>query len=298
MHKIDSTENNYKKVLEFGPPKGGGKSTFSLYAPQPILILNYDGGNPQLPPGIEGKDVYVQNYPASEQEVRPDNHNWVKSKSVGGFMIQDILDVRNQLVTNKEVIKVRDWFQKVEHEIPRPATVILDGLVAFNTALLDWLMANEGMKSTGDAGKDALKFWGQRLDKMNTLFRFLLPLPANIILITWETEEMVRKAGDNQAQATGVKMPDIGGKMDKWAAGMVDATLYCYSQKLQDGTHYYVCTKPNNLVKCVGVRGRYDLPEAVDVTVSPAAATTKGFVSPWEKVWGKTVSTDKQLLKR
>lgn len=289
MFKITEEENYWRSVLGFGQPKCG-KTSFSLTAPQPILVLNFDGGVPGLPPGVSGSEIYIQNYPPAD--VNPDlkKSGWARSTTLGECMMQDILDVRNQLMKEGSSLELNDWFKKEKVTIPRPQTVVLDGLVEFNQALLDWLMGRENMKDPSDAEGDALKFWGKRLDRFNNLLRFLLPTPVHKVLNTWDTAEMVKERGAKMAEPTGVRTPDIGGKLDAWAAGKVDASLYFYTEKRADGVHHFVCTKPNAKVKCVGVRSRFDLPEQVDITINLKEVGTAAYLSPWERVWGKAVA--------
>src|SRR6185436_2175957 len=136
MFKITDEENYWRSVLGFGQPKCG-KTSFALTAPQPILVLNFDGGVPGLPPGVNGSEVYIQNYPPAE--VNPDltKSGWARSTVLGQAMMQDILDVRNQLMAGATELNMTDHFTKQVVQIPRPQTIVLDGLVEFNQALLD-----------------------------------------------------------------------------------------------------------------------------------------------------------------
>lgn len=287
MYRAGSAENAWKAVLGFAPPKCG-KSTFALYAPQPILVLNYDGGNPAAPPGA-GNEIYIQDYPVAETEIDPKNAKWSRTNQVGAQMIQDIIDVRNTLITDAKELTLNDWHTGEKFTMPRPMTVVLDGLVQFNTALMDWLMFSKNYKDTYDAGADVIKFWGMRLDRMNTLFRYILPLPCHKVLNTWQTDE--KEGGGVNAKHTGNVIPDIGGKMNDWSAGMVDASLYFFTEKINNQTKYYVCTKPTSNVKCLGVRGRYDLPDSIDITLD-----TKNPKNPWERVWGVAKETETKRL--
>lgn len=289
-YQIEDAYAQWKALMGFAGPKNG-KSTLAFYAPQPIVVLNYDGGNPGIPPGVQGRDIYIQNYPVAENEVDPSNAKWSRSGEVGAQVIKDILDVRNTLVSEADELELMDWYTMTPFKMPRPKTVILDGLVQFNNILLDWLMASEKMKDTADARQDALKFWSMRLSRMNTLFRFILPLPCNKVFNTWATDEM-EGTGANR-KPTGVVIPDIGGKMNDWAAGIVDASLYFFTERANNRTKYYVCTKPNASVKCVGVRGRYDLPDVLDITIDPARPKNL-----WDELWNHTESNQKSLTKQ
>lgn len=304
MEKI-GTGPKYKKSLGFGKPKGGGKSTFYFHADQPLLVLNYDGGDPGKPPGISSDDIWIQNYPIDKIDIKPGSSDWKRSKDQGNMIIQDIVDIVNQMSkTSNEELVLTDWWNAggdmtIKAKMPRPKSITLDGMVVLNNAILDWLMADStwNINDAVDAGKKVQQFYGERLDRLNKLIRWLVQLPCNINFVTWEKDETKKGPDDTMPQPTGKKVPDIGGKLDQLAPGAVDACLYFYSERAQDGiVHYYATTKPTKSVDIIGVRGtRYGLPGLVDVTIGIpenklSAKMTIGnpaYINPWDRVWGK-----------
>lgn len=296
MQKVEE-QSYWKSELGFGMPKTG-KSTLPLTADQPILVLNFDNGFTFAPPGC-GKEIWVQNYPPAE--IKPDkdkNLAWDRPLNVAHAMAGDIISVRNQMMKMTPEIELKDHMTGETIKIPRPKTLILDGLVQVNNAIVDWILRDNNQREVGGDGLKSI--WGPRLDKFNKMLGFIMPIPeCHRCMNTWATDEMIKPKGAVMAEKTGVKIPDIGGKLDDWGPGMVDACLYFYTETENIGgnivTKHYVQTKQSANVKCVGVRGRFDLPSRVDITINPAEVGKPGYLSPWERVWGKAVSNEKKL---
>lgn len=306
MKQILTGEQRPKKSLSFADPKQG-KSSFHYHATQPLLSLNYDGGDPGLPPGV-GDQVWVQNYPPDLIEVSSSTSQWKRSGKVGAMIIQDIVDVRDQVMNGADELILTDWMncggdKSIKAHMPRPASVLADGLVVLNQQVLNWLMADPSwnIKDPRGAGKNVQAFYGDRLDRMNLILRWLLALPINVSLCTWATQEYKKGPNDAESKPTGKKIPDIGGKLDQWGPGAVDACLFHYSELRNGLARYFVSTKSTNSTEIVGVRGaRYGLPEIVDVTIGipenklPPAMTVgnPAYVNPWNRVWGSAQLVD------
>jgi hypothetical protein len=123
----------------------------------------------------------------------------------------------------------------------------------------------------------------KRLETTRSLLHMILPLPANIILVGWETPEVINN------QPTGRIIPDIGGKLDNLIPGKVDASLRCFAKYDPQGTRYFVQTQPDGIREWIGIRGAYHLPKEIDVTIGPRAFLPKpgqAPQTPWEKVFG------------
>lgn len=277
------TNPPFRKILLEGSPKDSGKTTFALSAGVfgSVLDLQFDYGHPTVPPGVPHENITVKIYPPSEPDIKADSSKWKHDKTVGGEMIRDIQEIRSAF-REQRPIKLND------SEIALPKTLVLDGAPTLADSVLQWLLGvnnafdadDFGIGKTGKSNRYAL--WGQRLSKLQYLYSMLIPLPCNVILITWLTPETVGR-GDETVQ-TGNFLPDIGGKLDIQGAGKFDSTLRLYSVKGTDKTRYFASASGGDKYPGLGIRGKYEWQGwnqgAIEVTIEP------GKPLPYERVFG------------
>lgn len=271
------------KLLEIGAPKGAGKSTFAMTAPTPIALIQFDPGDPVVPPGVDGSKIFVKTYPSATDGITPDSINWKRAKDVGEDICRDFLALRKGVLGKADIVisPTEAW--------PLPRTIVLDGLPSMDGHIINWLLAKQNATTPDDLGNPQA-FWGDRLVKNMTLLMAILPLPVNVILTTWsepEMREITNTKGKKERVTTGRIIPMLGGQLLRRIPGEVDASVFCYSRLLNvDGkgvTRYYVRTRPNGLMEECGVRNGYTMPDEIDVTITPG----KHEPLPWQRLWGK-----------
>jgi len=275
-------ETNIHKVLLIGSPKGAGKSTLAMTAPTPILDIQFDPGSPVIPPGVDGNQIYVKTYPAANEGINPDSATWAPAKDVGEDICRDILAIRRAVLAKEEVklsSEPEPW--------PLPKTIVLDGLPTMDAHIISWLLAHYRVNSP-DELENTFAFWGDRLVKNMALLMAIIPLPVNVVLITWSENEMketTNAKGKKERIATGRIQPMLGGQLLRKVPGEVDAVLYCYSKLVnvagKGETRFMVRTRANGVVEDCGVRNGYSLPDEIDVTIDPK----KPGVMPWNRIW-------------
>lgn len=274
-----------RKVLLIGTPKDSGKTTFALStgAHGTVLDLQYDFGNPTIPPGVDPNNIWVKTYPAASPEVSTEDDRWTPARNVGAEIIADIHEIRNAFKEQRP-IKLHG-----EEEIPLPGTLVLDGLVGISYGVMQWILAVNNVKDVDDFESGFIPY-AKRLDKLTSLYNMVIPLPCNVILVTWYTPEMKTEKnakGKLISVATGRFLPDIGGKLDLQGTGKVDAALRCYSLKTAEGVKYFVATNGGTTYPGLGIRGVYGHPNAdkdgnINVTIP-----RQDKKLPYEVVFGK-----------
>lgn len=287
MPRADQLTNNYIKGLVFGVPKGSGKSTilasFGLLGP--LWIFNYDGGRITIPPGVNRSQVYVRNYPGVDTGLwNEGSARWDRPKNVGELIIKDLKALAQGFLGGRPV-----HLEGENEPWPLPVTIGLDGFVALENHLIDWLLASNFKKDPEDYGPDVFRFWGARLNKTEALVNGVIPFPCHVIICTWSAPEMKEGTDDKGRKAqvpTGRLQPDLGGKMSIRGPGKVDTCLYAFSEQQNDGVHYYVRTKPDTKVGCVGVRDAYTLPDVIDVTIGLKVYNKPDYSLPYQRIWG------------
>lgn len=278
----DMNQSPTKKGMSFGAPKGSGKSSFWMTAPGKKLVLQYDLGASTFPPGTNPEDFYIQTYPDLDSAglrtgIKTDK--WGKSKEVYAKVITDIDNIVTAFRDGKQIITLHDG-----STVPLPDTLILDGLVRLDTIIVDGFCAmnnitdpGEAMDSRGKVGGGTQKFWGRRLANLNKLFSLVISLPCHVGLITWED---VKTQLDNQGNLTVLSRdPDIGGRLNVWGPGLMDACFYHYGQ----GGKFFVRTQPTQEIQRVGLRNSYGLDPVIDVTIDP----TGKLPLPWNRVFDR-----------
>jgi hypothetical protein len=255
-------ESPFRKVIVFGPSKNGGKTTFALSATgNRKLLLQYSPGTVSIPPGVDPASIWVKQYDFDADVMSPTTDKWKRTREPYSVM-EDI----DAIVTgfHKGGPVVLDG-----KEIDLPDVIVMDDGVLFHDYIVAWICAVNNISDPQD-----WKQWGKRTQIMISLLRRAFKLPCTVIFTTWET---IDKGVDGQVSE---RWPDIGGKLDYRAVGLADAGLYAYSVKEGQQVHFKIRTKSNGIIQGCGVRGKYDLPEVIDVTL-----TKPGDPLPWTRVW-------------
>lgn len=267
MQKASEVVGKYQNIGLFGPSKSAGKTTFALsVVPEgPQLLLQYSTGTVTVPPGVDPDQIYVESYTDDMDVMKADTDKWKRNKEAGVKVFSDFLEIERAFA-EKRPIKLGGV------EAPLPRSLILDDVTFLNDYVVSWICAVNNI-----ADPENWKQWGKRTQVLMSFLRRAVRLPCNTIFTAWET---VDKDENGKALA---KWPDVGGRLDFRAIGLVDASLYCYSRKEAAGTRFYVKTKSDGLVQGCGVRNRYDLKDEVDVTIVDG----KGPL-PFERIFGKS----------
>lgn len=265
----------HNKLLLWGAPKGAGKSTLSMYALTPGLVLQYDIGNPVVPPGVDPAQWFVKVYPAADAGIVYNTDRWQRAANVGEAIIKDLTAIRAAYNANATELLLDGI------SMPLPASIVMDGLSSMASHILDWILAVNKVTDPDDF-KNTYKAWSKRLQTLSTLYNSILPLPCNVLMTTWEQpvmRDIVNSKGDRESIKTAGVEPNIGGALDNLTPGKVDASLYCYSEATPTGVKYMVRTRPSALVKACGVRDGYKLADTVDVTIKP------GSQNPYRRIF-------------
>ena len=291
MNLSDFHPSLARKVFLGGRPKAAGKTTFAMTAPGRKLVLQYDLGNPLVPPGVDASQCWARSYAPASPDVQLKTDRWAHATNVGEAVLRDAMAVREAFLAAttvpfdiKHPSSTREAFLAAApirfpdgEEVPLPDVLILDGMTELPSIMIDWILGvNKKFEADdflGEGGRpNYFKLWQKRLEVMRSLLHMLIPLPCSVVLIGWEAEEMVANA------RTGKMLPDIGGKLDNLIPGKVDAALRCYAKS--DG--FFVQMKPDGVREWIGIRGDFDGRKEVDVTIHPG----KKEPSPWERVFG------------
>lgn len=263
---------NRRKVVLWGKPKSS-KSTIALSATQPVLDLNYDGGTPGAPPGVDPENVWIQNYPPNNADLL--KKIGARSANIGDAIVADIEAVVTAFVRQQKTVTLPDIFTGEQTQIPIPATLILDGGTDMVAHILNAILAKDGKQQATDYS-NKYELWTKRKDIMQAIGSKVFPLPCNIIFTCWSVYNEELK------EVT----PDIGGVLDTMFPGKVDASLYCYTE----GGRFWVRTKPTGPIASVGIRGRYDVPDKIDMTID------KNDMSlPWDRIWKSPVELQEKV---
>lgn len=284
-HGEEIQAGEVQKVLIAGTPKDSGKTTtalsFGLLGP--LLDFQFDFGSPSVPPGVPKENLYIKTYEAATPEFHDDTDVWKPAKNVGAEIIRDVAEVRNAFRENRPVV-----IDGVS--LPLPKTIVLDGGVGLADSILDWILV---MNNKNDTEEFVSGFtpYKKRLSKLGTIYRTLIPLPCNVVIITWMSAEMKSEkvmGRDGKmtlvSSATGRYLPDLGGKLDIQGAGLVDTSLRAYSMKTPNGTKFMVSYRGGETYPGLGIRGRYDRGEDIDVTISKEHPSL-----PYERIFGRLV---------
>ena len=279
IHTGDEVIDAYRKVSLWGVPKQSGKSTFAASVPGEIHINHYDWGTPTIPPGKDPKQITYKTYPVADPVLDVKSDKWKRAINIGEEILRDLMEWRAAFMENRPA--------KIDgQEVRLPQTFVLDGWVSLGQSILDWMLGLNNLKDPSESENAMVDVYGRRLTNYNTIFNTVIPLPCNVIIVTWETP-VTRREKDYKGRPiqveTGKVTADYGGKLDMYGNGKVDASLYCYSEKTSAGTRFKVRTKSTELLLGIGVRGIYDLPDVVDVTIDPK----KPHPLPWERIFGK-----------
>ncbi len=262
--------DDYIKAMLWGAPKNPGKTTNAMSFPTPIAVLSFDPGNLSIPPWVDRSQVVVQRYHDPTRALNPLGGT-VPSKDVVQDFTRDYIKLAELIRNQKPLVDDNG------KELWVPRTVVLDGMTRLNSMMIDSQCMRQGVAEPAGLPKgESFKFWGGRLSLSKTFWELFLSLPCNVILTAWE--DIVK---DSEGKETGQRRPDLGGKLDIWGAGYVDASLYCFAQ----GGRYKVRTKGDGLIHGCGVRDKYTLPDVIDVTLDKGVGTLI-----YDKIWKNPVT--------
>jgi hypothetical protein len=260
----------YRRAVLFGPSKNGGKTTLAVSAchgGKIGLILPYSPGIVTIPPGVDASKLYIQQYDFDSDVIDLKSDKWRRTEGPQR-VLDDIDSIVNGFAKGGPIV-----IDKVE--VPLPEVIVMDDGVLFHDYIVAWICKVNNIPDPAD-----WKQWGKRTQMIISLLRRLMRLPCSTIFSTWETMDK-----NSEGKVT-ERWPDVGGKLDYRAVGLADAGLYCYSEKEGQQVRFKVRTKSNGVIQGCGVRGRFDLPEVVDVTININDPKT---FSPWARIWGETV---------
>ena len=247
----------------FGPSKNGGKTTLAVSAitgDKTGLVLQYSPGILSVPPMVNPDNVFVQQYDFDADVTNLKSDKWMRTKECAQVM-EDIDAIVQGWPKGEITLSGKT--------IPTPDVVILDDGVLLHDYILAWICFVNGIPDPAD-----WKQWGKRTQLMISNIRRIMKLPCTAIFTTWETADK-----DTNGKVT-ERWPDVGGKLDYRAVGLADAGLYCYCEKEGQSVKYKVRTRSNGIIQGCGVRGMYDLPETIDVTIDK-----KNPTAPWDRIW-------------
>src|SRR5262245_58267193 len=142
----EQQEDNGRKVLGFGEPKGPGKTTFYMTMPQPLLVFQYDLGSTTVPPGVDPNGVWVQDYPdlsvvdLSAADIK-------RKREIGDKAAKDLVALLESFKTSSTtgIVKLSDGTS-----CPRPASLFLDGGSRLDDILVNLICAINNISSPRD----------------------------------------------------------------------------------------------------------------------------------------------------
>lgn len=266
---------------------GSGKSTIAAQAPQPIAFLLCDKDTPTCPPNVDPSGIYFKAYPPAIVDLAKDNY--LRARNIMDEIIEDITMLRKFFSTDSPTLKIRvgtdEKNQPIYEEWPRPATICFEGGTALSSHAVNRVLTMNGCaneddfaakmaKSSGSPNNFAL--WKRRLEDMLALYNQFVRLPGcNKIITTWPSQDL---DPSNPLRKLDVWRPDFGGKLDTMAPGILDSSVYCYSESGQ----FFVQTRSSPRYQGFKVGNRYDLQEKINVTLKPADLA-RNF---WNEIFG------------
>jgi hypothetical protein len=279
------TENPFVTLLLSGLA-GGGKSSFAMSAPPPIVALCIDKPAPApLPLGLPGYDpaqVYWKSYPAPSGDLSDDKAE--RPRNVADEIIKDIGAIKAAFQTGVDTFKV-ETHEGVE-DWPRPATLLVEGADFIVRHMENWVLSVHGKRDMQDFD-NVFQGWGQRALKLGQIYEVLTQLPShrlcNVILTTGlseETKNIRNDKGKMESVKTGIVDPDMGGKWDTEGPRKFINSFMCFYEPT--AKRWFVRVKADS--KHRGVRaGKFGLPDKdglIDVTLDP-----KQLVNQWNRIF-------------
>jgi hypothetical protein len=267
---------NGRKCLGVGEPKGAGKTTFYLTAPQPSLVFQFDLGSVTVPPGVDSSQVYVQDY-VDYEGVDLAGKTMKRKRELGDRLAKDIVCLLDSYKSNKDIVTLSDGTT-----CPKPGSILLDGAARMDDILVDLLCVINGIDNPtsmpdkmGNAGRGTMRFYGDRLNRLKTLFTMVIGLPIPVNMTAWADIKVKRDVQGNEVSKT--IEPNLGGQLNVIGPGYFDSCIYHY----YEAGKYLVRTKPIPEFSKIGIRNCYNLPAVIDVTID----STKAL--PYQRVFGK-----------
>lgn len=271
--EVAAKRHELRRSLYVGPPKGG-KSTISLYSPGPILVVHTDIGSSVVPPGVDPDTVTFITYDEDDAPLTEGTYKFDRKRDVA----DTIRNHQNAIVTQmKALCGMAATIEIDGRTIPRPKTIVVDGVVRWAGSILDAILDVNQKWSPSDF-KDPRHAWGDRLAVLGKMIRRWYSVNCNVILTCWD--EPILKQLDRSTVDTGFRRPNIGGQLDIHAPGMANDVLDIYSRVVGSTTHYYARVRGGTL-QGVGCRGRYSGPDEFDVTIGTSE------LNPYEKIFGR-----------
>jgi hypothetical protein len=274
----EQQEFNGRKCLGFGAPKGGGKTTFYITAPQPNLVFQFDLGSVTVPPGVDPDLVFVQDY-VDYEGVDLSGKTIKRKRELGDRLAKDLLCLLESYKSSKDYVTLSDGTT-----CPKPGSILLDGAPRMDDILVDLICAINGIDDPtsmpdrqGNTGRGTMRFYSDRLTRLKNLFKMVIGLPVPVNMTAWE-DVILRKDAQGNVLSKTVE-PNLGGQLNIIGPGYFDSCIYHYF----DGGKYLVRTKPTPEAAKLGIRDAYNLPAVIDVTISD-----KNSILPYQRVFGGT----------
>jgi hypothetical protein len=270
MNKVRS-QKPFKGIFVGYPNSGKSTAALLLYSllsrndQHPCWIFQYDICDPLFNvPGVDYDRVFRETYPPAD--IAMDKDEYDLPRNVGDKIITDILELKAALL------------QKKAHKsgAPLPGTIILEGWVNALRHLHNRKMRIDGKKGEDDYVSTFTPF-RNRLNNATNFWDMVVPLPVNVIITTWaseETKQVKNDKGKMDSVKTGVIQPELGGQFDIYGPGKADACLYFYADQ---GKHF-MRTRSNAMFKGFGFKDQFGLPEVLNMTLTPG-------VNPWAQVF-------------
>lgn len=225
----------YFSCLLVGPP-GSGKTTMSLTAPKPILVLD-----------VDNKLHKMVN--AEEKLKKKEVIQWAITEPLGTVSLARLASFDPGPATKVTVPRPKGYVQLaemidklVESECVvdgvKIATVVLDSYTSTNEHLKRLLMAANGTTSM------TLPLYGTALTNFETLNNTLLRLPANVIFIAHERVDKDELTGKISYR------PLIDGSMSEKIGKDFEEMYYLEKTVAGDKVKYEALTIGNSMKSC------------------------------------------------
>lgn len=274
MPTYEEFKNNRKTTtVNLTGISGSGKSTLAAQAPQPIAFLLCDKDTPTCPPNVDPSGIFFKAYPPAIVDIS--TNTYLRARNIMDEIIADITGLRQQISTSAKTIKIKvgtdDKGQPVFEEWPMPATIVFEGGTALSDHAVNRILTMNSctseeefalkMSKTSDGKPNPFILWKKRLEDILQLYNQFLRLPGcNKVITTWPSQD---NDPANPLKKIDIWRPDFGGKLDVMTPGLLESSLYCYSESGQ----FFVRTRNSSRFQGFKVGNRYDLAENINVSL-------------------------------